>query len=85
MLAPDGTHAGRPGRPGEPFALCGVYGAGLLARVTGAFDVTCGVCAQMVVDALGLTPLSDPTNVKFVAVDEEDDGSVNGAIFEETK
>lgn len=70
MLAADGTHAGRPG---EPFALCGIYGTGVLVRVAGAFDVTCSVCAQKVVDALGLTPLSDPTNVKFVAVDEEDE------------
>jgi len=85
MLAPDGTHAGRPGEP--RFALCGAYGTSLLVRVTGAFDVTCSVCARMVVAALGLTPLSDPTNVKFVVVDEEEahDGSVNGAIFEETK
>jgi len=73
MLAPDGTHAGRPGRPGEPFALCGTYGTRLPGPVTGAFDVTCGVCARIVVGALGLTPLSDPTNVKFVAVDEEDE------------
>jgi len=70
MLAPDGTHAGRPG---EPVALCGVYGTGVLVRVAGAFDVTCGVCARIVVAALGLTPLSDPTNVKFVVVDEEDE------------
>jgi len=70
MLAADGTHAGRPG---EPFALCGAYGTSLLGPVTGAFDVTCSVCARIVVGALGLTPLSDPTNVKFVVVDEEDE------------
>lgn len=69
MLGSDAqTHAAEPGKA---FALCGMYGRTLLVQVHGAGDVACDRCADLVVDALGLTALTDPTNVQMRVVEDQ--------------
>lgn len=69
VLGADGAkHAGRAEARS---ALCGARGRWMLVRVCGAFDVNCPSCTAQVIDVLGLTALSDPTNVQMRIVEDE--------------
>lgn len=50
-------------------SLCGVSVTPTDEPVTGAFDVGCQRCAHAVIRLLGLTSVSDPTNVLFIRAD----------------
>lgn len=62
------THAASAG---ERRSLCGVVGVPVAREVHSSFDVTCELCQRLVQRALGLTALTDPGNVGFVVVEDE--------------
>lgn len=62
------THAASAG---ERRSLCGVVGVAVGRRVRSSFDVTCERCQRLVQRALGLTALTDPGNVGFTVVEDE--------------
>lgn len=50
-------------------SLCGVSVTQTGELLAGAFDVSCQRCAHAVIRLLGLTSVSDPTNVYFIRTD----------------
>jgi len=66
LSARGGVHAALAG---AVKSLCGVSVTTMDEPVIGAFDVSCQRCAHAVIRLLGLTSVSDPTNVLFVRTD----------------
>lgn len=56
--------------PASTRALCGVDGRASRAPIRGSGDASCPRCARLAVGALGLTALTDPTNVHMRVVED---------------
>ena len=69
MVAGDGSHAARPG---DPVALCGQPGRGLLTLLRSPYDAACIRCTRKAEDLIGPGPATrHPDGAHFSHVEED--------------